>query len=272
MTTVSAGYWAQAILVLYLVGVFTGARVVLRRTVAAAAVALPLAVLVPWRVPIFSVDSSFVFPLAAVVTWVWWLSQAHPDAKEGPRGFAYWGAVTIAATACAVFAPQSLVLFAIVVAHRAFRTGGRGLWPWVAALLAVPAAYKAATLIPAALAEGKLASATFWLDATVGGGWNLREWFLGTGGGAYRGIQSEMNAFFYVPLLLPFAAAAYLYRRRWWFAPTFLWGAALAAGSIVFGGSFFFQYSLEMQMGLLVPLGIVGVESLRRAFRLDTVE
>jgi len=126
------------------------------------------------------------------------------------------------------------------------------------ALLVVPMAYKAITIMPVAMSQGAAWNLKDWFEDTIGYGWNLRPWFEGASGGLFRG-NAAMDAVFYVPLLLPFVVVSLRYRKQWWYMPTLLWGGTLVAANVFLSANYYLQYSTEMQMGLLVPFGIVGV-------------
>jgi hypothetical protein len=252
--------YANILVAAALVILAAGCRIALKSFLAPAVIVLQFVIIIPWGVPISGRDRGIIFPLAAAAVWVWWLSNERPQSSRRlPSGFVYWAVTSLFATIAVLFAPQTLVLLALVVVYYALRLRSRAVLACFVSLLVVPAAYLLATLLPSTLAAGNLFNASAWLDATIAQAWDMRAWYQASGGGPFKSTQSEINMLFYVPLLVPFAAMAFEYRKCWWFAPTFLWAAALFAGNVVFSRNLYFQHSLTMQMAFLVPFSIAGV-------------
>jgi hypothetical protein len=249
---------------LALVVLFWGARMALGRSFEAMIVVAPLALLVPWTAPIAGSDSGVILPLAAAGVWVLWLSiERRGEAPFGKRGIAGWSAASFAAIVAANWAPQVVVLLAALVGYY-FLGGRRALSARVAvAFLAAPLLYMALTVAVTPASQGYTWHFGRWFEDTIAYGWNMRPWFGTVADSAYRAARLTVNGLFYLPLLVPFIALSLEYRRCWWFAPTFTWGATLVLASIILGGSAHFLYSAEIQMGLVVPLGIAGVAKWR---------
>jgi hypothetical protein len=256
------GAWvqpSQILAALTIIVVFLGVRIVLKRPAASFAVVVPLALLTPWEVTISPWDYGITLPPAAAALWTWWLANERPEGRPFAKsGFVYWAVVAFGATTAVVFAPQMLVPLTLVAAYYLIRGRGRTGWAQFVALLVVPTVYKAITIAPAVMSQGAAWNVKEWFEDTIGYGWDLRPWFESASGGLFRG-NAAMDAIFYVPLLLPFVVVSLAYRKEWWYLPTFLWGGTLVAANVFLGANYYLQYSTEMQMGLLVPFGIVGV-------------
>jgi hypothetical protein len=251
---------AQLVTAAALVVLAVGCRLALESSVAAILAVAPLALLVPWLVPVSAADTGVIFPLSASFVLAGWLLAEMPRNRRAWR-FVHWALLASAAAAATVFSPPVLVLFPAVVIYYSVKLGRRAALGLAAALLIIPAACEIGTLALPAYDLGRSLDLSWWLDATIAQGWNVRAWFQSGGGGNYQGVQSDLNELFYLPLLLPFAAAAFACRSRWWFAPTFLWAALLVAGNVVFGGNLYVQRSLTMQMGLIVPFAVAAFDA-----------
>jgi len=225
--------------------------------------AAPVALLVPWSVRLAALDRGLVFPFCAAVIWLVWLSMDRPREKRLAEGVAFHALAALGGTIAVVFSPQSIVLLAAVTLYYAVKRGLCKALPLALTLVVIPAGYEFSTLAPSAFEQGRILDMSWWLDTTIGQGWDMAAWFQSVGGGTYRRVQTDMNMLFYLPLLVPFAAIAYECRSRWWFAPTFLWGGVLVGGNIVFAGNLYLQRSLALQMGLLLPFTIAALDRLR---------
>jgi len=256
--------FSQVLLGVELVALLSGCRLVLGKWVAAALVVLPVAALLPWRTSVYAWHSSAVLPAGAAVIWLWWLA-AEREGKIQKRltGVAGWAIAAAAASGIVQFAPQALIVLAAAAAYRAARaSGARRLVP-VAALFVAPLCSKALILVAAAAATGYGHGASYWLGSNFLEGWASRSWFEATGSYAFLNTQAEFNTLFWLPMALPVAAIGFAWRRRWWFAPTFLWAAVLLGGTLALERNLYLQFSLPMQMALLVPAGLIAVEMIR---------
>lgn len=241
-----------------------GLWLVTRRAILAVVAVAPLALFVPWGLRITWRDPAAVFPLAAAVVWLYWLLDEKGAFGEGRRPFLHWAIVTVAACTLVTLSPQILFLFAVMVGY-CIASGKSGNKARIAALLVIPLAYRVGQLLPGAVLENQAASATFWLDATVAGGWNASAWMQSPTGLALRTSQSELNSYFYAPLLPLLLACASRYRSRWWFGPTFTWAACIVIGTAVFGRTLVFHHSVAFQMALVAPFAAVGIEDIKTA-------
>jgi hypothetical protein len=205
-----------------------------------------------------------MLPAAASGVWLFWLAAEKGVLPIAGGTLTFWAGVALGTTVVTTVAPGSLVLLAVVAFYYLAR-GAPGNGRRFTALVIVPTAFRLAALLPAAIAEGQASNPGYWFDSTIGPGWSLGPWLGSWGTGAFRSIRTEVNAYFYLPMLGPLAVTAWKYRKCWWFAPTFLWAAALVAGNIVFGRTFSFYESLTLDAALLVPFGLVGIEDMRKA-------
>ena len=151
------------------------------------------------------------------------------------------------------------------------------LVPWAArgvsgepmAHLSVSAASVWVTLILAKRLRGRARGAVLILAAAAAAAgiylarlpeaWNSAKWFQQQYGYPYNVADTTYNGYFYIP---PLVASSYLlWERRceWWFWPTAVWAALLLAGAVFLGEARFFQYSLPMQMALVVPLATAAM-------------
>lgn len=63
--------------------------------------------------------------------------------------------------------------------------------------------------------------------------------------------------------VIAFALWSLRARGAWWFGATFGGAAMVVAGTLLFGERVYFQWSMPLQVALVVPLGIVAVGALR---------
>ena len=255
---------AQVVTAFALALLAVGCLLILRNPFAALLAVAPMAIFVPWQIPIVATDMGVVFPLAASVVWLAWIAWERFSDRLRLRPLAWFALLVLAATAATVLSPQTLVLSSVIVVYYAAKRGIRPVLPVALAMVVAPAAYEFAIFAMPAYDQGRLLDPAWWLQTTISQGWDMRPWLEGSGGAPYRMVQFSFNLLFYVPMLFPFAVAAYECRRQWWFTPTFLWGATLVAGNLVFAWNFSLQQSLTMQMGVLVPFAVACVDRLRK--------
>jgi len=241
---------------------FACVRLILRNTLAALLVAAPLSLLIPWRTPLHSVvASAVVLPLGASALLLWWLANERPSSKGLLLSTIPLAVASLIATSLAFLAPQllfpSLVLSLFYLMRRASPSRSKPL----VALVIIPLAYRTGVTFAAA---GSLSSALGELASSLSSGWSMRAWFQSSGSYVYRDAVFQLDALFYLPLLLGLVALAPLIRREWWFRPTFLWAAVLACAPILLEDNLHLQYSQPMQLALLLPSGLLGAHLLLR--------
>lgn len=236
---------------------FAGARVVLGSTAAAAIAVSPLLIVVPWRSE-GGIWYMAAFSLAAAVTWAACLAISKREDADG-------SAPVLAASAAVAFglSPQSLVFVVIATAAFIWKARGRRramLVLAVAAALGAVFAAKGAWLFWSGSGRAVLE----WREILFmpSGIWNLPAW-EGERSAQYTNMMLRFGGSFHWPVAAAALALALPYRRLWWFAPTFAGAVLLAAGAHIYGGNVYFQYSLPLEMAFLIPLGIVGVLSMR---------
>ncbi len=241
-----------------------GAMLSLQGSTLGVVAVLPLVLILPWTVSIKSAMEMAAFSAAAATLWVVWLYIA----KGGKARGALRIMAALAVLAAALSAP-SLILAAVVALYGVVVTR-RGLLPLVLALVILPLAVAIAL---------DVANYGASLD-TVGGFvaklnparpvlWNVPSWSRSVHGRPYDNNTMVYNQWFYWPMLLPLGVVAWYCRRERWFVPTFLWGVMLAAGALAFTREPYFQYSLPLEMGLLVPVGVASIVVLGRAMGVE---
>jgi hypothetical protein len=241
-----------------LLGVFAGARRILSNSFAAAAVVLPLALLVPWSIPPSGYQTA-AFSLAAVLVW---FAAAQLVVTPAAR----YSGVIASLAACVAFLLSPHVLVLLVLAAL-----------WCAATVKGESRVRTALLLLAPAGVGIAVQWALGMPAewvldwrhyaiTAGGDWSLRAWSEEGHGQKYNQIVFIFGRLAYLPVLVPFAALAWSYAKKPVVAWTVCWGALLVAGTLVFGEDAYFQYSFPMQIGILVPAGIAGMMTLGAAF------
>jgi len=246
-----------------LVCLFIGGYWVLRSAAAAALVALPLALTVPWR---YHAAVQFMAPFCIAASICWLISLYFASPRHGPHASTV---LTAAMTAALALAPQSLPLVALVIGCYLARPTDVARRVVVrACLVSAGVAFGVRALLLLVFGAGvssMLSIESFFPSHP--GVWSLAALSESSHSRFYNANVRLLNQDFCWALLVPLALLAYPCRRQWWFTPTFAGGMLLFVATYALGKSAAFQYSLPMQVGLLVPFGIVAAGALHRELR-----
>ena len=237
-----------------------GCAMILEGAVATAAVVLPLSFVLPWhgqQDAASTVMPMVAFSAAGATIWLLLLGAARrrrPDVT-----------VTLAAVVSSVAAalsPCSAALLLVATAVLSVRRGAPARKAVAAALLA-PAAIVLA-------AQWAFARESFprWREFVALGPavWNSKALLEGAHGLLYCHMVFKYGQPFYLMVAGVMCVFAWPLRRKWWFAPTMGAAAVLIAGTYLYGGDVYYQWSIPLQTAILIPSGIIAVETLRANF------
>ena len=195
------------------------------------------------------------FVLAATILWLLYIYLSNPRRKGNAVA-----ATALASVVAGTLSPQSAVLLVLVLLFYVVRPNAARRRSIAVALVA-PFAFALlfqwfmSSFVPAS-PTGQPGWHDFsWRRVDL---WNVATWSSLAHGRVYDRVVLGCNRWIWQPVAPALLVLAYPYRRQWWFRATFVGAAALVAGALLYGGNVYFQYSLPLEMGLLVPLGIVA--------------
>jgi hypothetical protein len=246
-----------------LVLIVVASRMILRSYILALLVALPIAVLVPWRMP--GGQSVSAFTLAACAVWLAWL---FVERAESPKALIAMAAV---ATIAAFISAQSLLVTAAAAVALAVRPPGGASRLQAAAVVLVPLAI--ASLVSVAM-EPQVWAPSAWPSSLAGvftDAWSADNWWTAAQGRNFLDMQAKFSRWFYWPMLLPIALLLYSSRGNWWLRPTVVWAATLAGGAFILGPSADLFDSPPLQAALIVPGSLAGLVQILEIRRLRRV-
>jgi len=236
------------------VAVFAGVALVLRGAIKSAAVVLPLALMIPcFECP--EAASMIRFSLGAAMFWA--LSMYLDSRRADRTGVAV---AAIGATAALSISPHSFV-FAIAAALGQALPLRRKRFAEAAALILPLALAALAHQLTARSLPPDMRVAGMWklFDWRHAEYWNVKEWMNMAHSDPFDFTVVPFNQYIYVPIMGALGVLAYRWRREWWFGATFIWAAMLFLGARIFTKGLYVQYSLPMEMALLIPFGIAAV-------------
>jgi hypothetical protein len=245
-------------LVITFLTVFLASWRLLGAVIPAAAVVAPLVVITPWHWPHSLATTMGAFTMAATLFWAAWLIAESP--AVGPR--ASLAASLIFAAAFSVLPPT--VFLAVPAALYRLWRGSESQQQPRRFVLICPVAVVSISFVLWMFLAGGLGPMTIaaMFSPALDIFWNVPALSQAVHRGAYTIGMMTFNKWFYVPMLVALAPSAWRMRKRWWFAPTFIWAATLSLGAALFGKKVYFHESLVLQVCLLVPFGLVAAAEL----------
>jgi hypothetical protein len=237
--------------------VFMGARLISGGSAAAVIVTASLfATLWP---PASTAQPMILFTSGALIMWALWLHLSRRGAQSGA------GPVALASGAAFALSPHSLAFLLMVAAAWVLvgpRAGRRRL---LSALLLPPVAIVCSQFLAMKVLGLPPAPFPRWNDLTwtLSELWNVMVRDPGLFSAPYHRAVLDFGKGFQWPLVIVAALFVIQLRRSRWFAATFAGGALLTVGALTYGQSPYFQHSVPMQVGLLLPLSIAAVEAWR---------
>ena len=232
-----------------------GTWLILRSAPWTVAVIAPLIVTMPWR----SCPATYEMMSFSIACAIIWLAFV---VTEGPGMERHRNNMLIAASALAIvvslFALVVLVPVAVICILKSGKAAGRRL---AAALLAPPVAI---LLIQWGL-SGQLRIVAQWNDliAPPNGIWSLATLSDYVHGERYSRMIVKFGQGMYWAPAIAFSLWALRAKRARWHAVTFGGAAMIVAGTLLFGERVYFQWSIPLQMALVIPFGLVAVDVLR---------
>jgi|GEM_PF-1913365 len=232
-----------------------GVWLILRSAFWTASVLAPLFFTLPWR-PCPVLYDMMSFTLACGILWVAFVATRRPEMKKHRLN-----ALTAAAAVAFVISWWSLIVLVPAALICVVSASGRERCRLACALLGPPIAI----LLVQWAVTGKLRIVTQWNDllAPPKGLWSLSTLSEYVHGKRYNRMIFKFGQGMYWAPAIAFALWSLRARRQWWFAATFGGAAIAVAGALLFGEPLYFQWSMPLQVALLVPFGIVAVDTLR---------